>query len=107
MMFESSWPYILGFLAGVSLGIFYYGGLWLTVKKVPISRNPQILLLLSAVLRLVPTLFALFIAVKINPGIFLVMLPGFFGVRYMMIRRISNLSRGEAHATYSRQYCYF
>jgi hypothetical protein len=27
------------------------------------------------------------------------MLPGFFGVRYFMIRRVTNGSRGQAHAT--------
>lgn len=94
MIAESVWPYILGFLSGIGLGIFYFGGLWLTVKKIPVSRTPKRLLLCSAAVRIIPTLLALFVAVKVNPGVFLIMLPGFFSVRYFMVRRVSNLSRG-------------
>ena len=99
MTVEASWPYLLGFLGGSGLGIFYFGGLWLTVKKIPVSSNPKRLLLWSAALRLVPTLLALFIVVRVNPGVFLTMLPSFFAVRYVMVRRVTNLSRGQAHAT--------
>ncbi|MBU0959982.1 MAG: ATP synthase subunit I [Proteobacteria bacterium] len=99
MTVEASWPYLLGFLGGAGLGFFYFGGLWLTVKKIPASSNPKRLLLWSAALRLVPTLLALFIVVRVNPGVFLIMLPGFFGVRSFLIRRVSNLRRGQAHAT--------
>ncbi len=99
MIVESVWPYLLGFLSGIGLGLFYFGGLWLTVKKIPVSRNPKRLFLCSAALRLVPTLLALFVAVKVNPGVFLIMLPGIFAVRYFMVRWVSNLSREQAHAT--------
>ncbi|MBU1057419.1 MAG: ATP synthase subunit I [Proteobacteria bacterium] len=98
MIFEESWPYLFGFFAGAGLGCFYFGGLWFTVKRIPVSSNPKRLLLYSAVLRLVPTLLALFVAVKVNPGVFLSMLPGFFALRYVMVRRVTNLSRGQAHA---------
>lgn len=93
-MFEAAFPYILGLWGGVALGFFYFGGLWLTVKRVPASSKPKTLLFWSAVLRLTPTLVALFVALKANPGIFLVMLPGFFGVRYFMTRRVSTMSQG-------------
>jgi F1F0 ATPase subunit 2 len=98
MIFEEIWLYLFGFFGGVGLGFFYFGGLWFTVKKIPSSSNPKRLFLCSAVLRLVPTLLALFVAVKANPGVFLIMLPGFFAVRYVMVRRVTNLSRGQAHA---------
>lgn len=98
MMIEAGLPYILGFFSGAGLGFFYFGGLWLTVKKIPVSSNPKRLLFRSAVLRLTPTLLALFFAAGTDPGIFLIMLPGFFGVRYFMIRRVSNLSREQVHA---------
>lgn len=99
MILEASLLYVIGFLGGAVLGFFYFGGLWLTVKKIPGSSNPKWLLFWSAVFRLAPTLLVLFFAVKASPSIFLIMLPGFFGVRYFMIRRVSDGSRGQAHAT--------
>ena len=99
MTIELSLLFVLGFLGGIVLGFLYFGGLWLTVKKIPVSRNPKWLLFWSAVLRLAPTLLVFFFAVKANPSIFLIMLPGFFGVRCFMIRRVTNGSRGQAHAT--------
>lgn len=99
MMIEESVLYVIGFLGGIGLGFFYFGGLWLTVKKIPFSSNPKWLFFLSAVFRLAPTLLVLFFAIKINPLIFLLMLPGFFGVRSFMIRRVAKRSRGQAHAT--------
>ena len=99
MIIEASLLYIFGLLGGVGLGFFYFGGLWLTVKKIPVSSNPQWLLFWSAVFRLVPTLLVLFFVVKADPSIFFLMLLGFFGVRYWMVRRVSNEKRGQAHAT--------
>jgi len=33
----------LAALAGIGLGLFYFGSLWLTVKKIPKSLNPALL----------------------------------------------------------------
>ncbi len=98
MMLEANWPYIAAFGGGVGLGLFYFGGLWLTVKKIPRSSNPKQLLVWSAVGRLAPTLLALFFAVRIDPGFFVVMLPGFFAVRHVMTRRVAHISREQTDA---------
>ena len=34
---------ILRLLAGFGLGVFFYGGLWLTVRQLPVSRHPALL----------------------------------------------------------------
>ena len=39
-------------LAGATLGVLYFGTLWLTVAKLSNMQNPLILLIASAVLRL-------------------------------------------------------
>lgn len=98
MTLELSLFFVLGFLGGIDLGFFYFGGLWLTVKKIPVSRNPKWLLFWSAVFRLAPTLLVFYFVGKANPSIFFIMLSGFFGVRYFMIRRLTNGNRGQVHA---------
>ncbi|MBC8316606.1 MAG: ATP synthase subunit I [Desulfobulbaceae bacterium] len=80
--------YLYGFLLGVITGLYYFFGLWLTVKKVPSSANPKRLLALSFIARLLPTLIIMLIAARQNPGLFLTLLPGFFLVRFVMTRKI-------------------
>ena len=36
-----------GFSAGVAVGLFYFGGLWWTVRRIPTSRRPGLLVLSS------------------------------------------------------------
>ncbi|MHC4660755.1 MAG: N-ATPase subunit AtpR [Planctomycetota bacterium] len=42
----------LAFGAGLALGAFYFGLLWLTVRKIGTAKNPAGLMLVSFVLRL-------------------------------------------------------
>ena len=44
-------PLVLAFAAGLGLGLFYFGGLWLTVRRLPASRYPVPLFLLSFTVR--------------------------------------------------------
>jgi F1F0 ATPase subunit 2 len=98
MMLEATWPYLVGCVGGVGLGFFYFGGLWLTVKKIPASTSPERLLLWSAVGRLAPTLVVLFLALRVDPGIFVIMLLGFFAVRHFMTRRVATTGREQIDA---------
>ena len=41
----------LGFFAGVLLGVAFYGGLWLTVRRLPLTRHPAALTLGSLLVR--------------------------------------------------------
>ncbi len=34
---------ISGLAAGIALGLFYFGGLWLTLKRLPFTRQPVLL----------------------------------------------------------------
>ena len=55
-------PLGLALLAGVGLGLFYFGGLWLTVQQLLTTRRPVALLLVSYVPTLslgLPRLFGL------------------------------------------------
>lgn len=45
-------PYLaLALAAGLLLGLFYFAGLWLTVRRLPASRSPGLLMLCSHLLR--------------------------------------------------------
>lgn len=82
-------PYIIGFIIGLLTGVFYFAGLWLTVKRVPNSKKPNRLLLLSSAARLLPTLAIMFILIRKDPGMFVFMLIAFFSVRFLMTRKIA------------------
>ena len=38
-------------LVGAALGLFYFGGLWWTVRRLPTARSPALLMLGSVLLR--------------------------------------------------------
>ncbi len=38
-------------VAGIGLGVFFYGGLWYTVRQVTVSRHPALIMLASFWLR--------------------------------------------------------
>lgn len=74
--------------AGVALGLFYFGGLWLTLRLVPSSRYAGLLVSGSLLLRMGVTL----------PGFYLVMgghvermvacLSGFIAARLLLAGRL-------------------
>ena len=39
--------FIVSLLGGVGLGVFFYGGLWLTVRRLPATAHPILLTLSS------------------------------------------------------------
>jgi F1F0 ATPase subunit 2 len=82
----------IALLAGIGLGLLYFGGLWLTVNQLPLTRNPILLTLGSFLGRLSLTGAGFYLvmreapeAVVVNLGACLVM---FFGVRNRMIEQL-------------------
>jgi F1F0 ATPase subunit 2 len=48
----TDWPlYLLSFIAGLALGIVFFGGLWLTVRKAMSSKRPAIWFITSLLIR--------------------------------------------------------
>ena len=52
---------IISFIVGLGLGLFYFGGLWLTVRQLPLTKNPYRLIFSSLIVRLGITLFVLYL----------------------------------------------
>ncbi|MBA3923357.1 MAG: ATP synthase subunit I [Nostocaceae cyanobacterium] len=84
----------LTLLAGFALSLFYFGGLWLTVRRLPTAQNPVLLTLVSFLGRLAIVLasFALITASAQNssPLPLLASLAIFFWTRNRLIQRLQH-----------------
>lgn len=80
---------LLYLLIGLALGIFYFGGLWLTIKNMNQVRSPIILTLGSFILRTATIFLVLiYIARQGEWGNILVLLAGFIASRIFLSRKI-------------------
>lgn len=79
---------VLPLLAGLVLGFLYFGGLWLTLRKLASAKQPAFLVLGSYLGRLVLCL-AGFAAVAVTTGLrgILICTAAFIAVRVIMVRR--------------------
>jgi F1F0 ATPase subunit 2 len=80
-------PVALALLAGVALGLFYFGGLWLTVQRVTTSQRPELLTLGSFVLRMAVTLAGFYWVMDGRWERLVACLAGFFVMRSLLVRR--------------------
>lgn len=90
-----SWTHLLAMLcAGVIIGILHFGGLWLTVRYLPRSRNPALLAAFSSLGRLILCLAAFLGLANGRWEDFAMLLLGLVAARTLLVRRLSGLSRG-------------
>jgi F1F0 ATPase subunit 2 len=94
-------PLVLGlaFAAGVGLGVFYFGTLWLVVRRLDRLASPAAWLGLTGIVRLAVTLvaFALLVGPRWDRPV--VALAGFLAVRVVLTRwlgRPASAARGPA-----------
>lgn len=82
----------LSLLMGMGLGLLYFGGLWLTVRKLPYTNNPALLTLVSFIVRLSLCLLGFYwVMVQVkdyNILPLLVSLAAFFWIRNLLIHRL-------------------
>ena len=84
---ETLIPLILAFAAGGLIGALAFGGLWLTVRRLPTSRRPGLLLLCSFVARLGVCLPLIFVVMGGHWERLVACFAGLLAVRTVMIRR--------------------
>jgi F1F0 ATPase subunit 2 len=75
-------------LAGLALGLFYFGGLWLTVRRIPASGKPGILMLGSFVVRLLVTFCGMYHVMDGEWPLLLSCLAGFLLMRFLLTRML-------------------
>lgn len=79
---------VLAWAAGAGLGLFYFGGLWLTVRRLPDSRVPALLFLGSFAGRLAVTLLGFYLVMDGRWERMLICLVGFLMARQLLISRL-------------------
>lgn len=72
---------VLAFLAGTILGLFYFGGLWITVQRLPAARHPAMLTVGSFLGRTAITLAGFYLLMAGSLGNLLACLLGFLLAR--------------------------
>jgi F1F0 ATPase subunit 2 len=92
---------ILVLAAGFLLGILFFGGLWLTVKKVGTSKSPALLVLGSFIVRIAIVVVGFYFIGAGNWRFMLMSFAGFLIGRFVMMRftklKRSNILYKEAH----------
>jgi F1F0 ATPase subunit 2 len=80
----------IALIAGSVAGAFYFGSLWLTLRKLDKVRRPLMFLAISSALRLGLVFAALILAVVAGATIWhiLAALAGFFAFRQLLIVRM-------------------
>ncbi|MCF8053450.1 MAG: ATP synthase subunit I [Desulfobacterales bacterium] len=73
--------------AGVLIGLFYFSGLWWTVKKLPFRKKPALWVFASLLVRLATALFGFYLAAGGDWMRFLACLTGFIAARMVLVRR--------------------
>jgi F1F0 ATPase subunit 2 len=77
---------ILAFIGGLVLGVLFFGGLWLTVKKSITSKIPALWVFGSFFLRIGITLIGFYYISLGNWQRLLICVLGFVAARYIVIR---------------------
>lgn len=85
------------FFMGVFLGTFYFGGLWLTIKRLPCSPQPALLSLASFFARSLVCILGFYLIIGSGIQALLLCLAGFVLTKIALVRRLSPQTRMEAH----------
>lgn len=75
----------LAFGIGLGVGLFYFGGLWLTVRRLASSRRPELLMLFSLAFRLIVCLAAFYLVMAGAWERLVVCLVSFFLMRTLLV----------------------
>lgn len=86
---------LLAFCSGVLIGTVNYGGLWITLKRLPSSRHPARLCMTSFVARMAGTPVLLALATGLRPLPIAACLAGFFFMRQIFVRRLAPVAVHE------------
>lgn len=73
---------------GAAIGLLYFGGLWVTVRRLPHTRRPVILTIGSFVLRAVIAAAGFALLLADEPLRLVVALSGFLAVRFVIVHRV-------------------
>ena len=87
-MIEQWLSLTFAFIAGMALGGFHFGGLWLTMRRLGTVKRPGLLLGVSAVVRFLVIIVGFYFVTDGQWERLLVSLIGLIIVRKVMVKRI-------------------
>ena len=80
---------ILALLAGVLIGVFFFGGLWWTIQRSIVSTQPAVLVVGSFLLRILVTVMGFYLALQDGWQSLVACLGGFLVARIAVTRIIA------------------
>jgi len=89
----------LALIWGVVLGLFYFGGLWMTLRLLPRTGKPRVWLGVSYGVRVLVALLGFWMVVRKDPLAFLVCFLAFLITRTILTRTLGRGNREKHHAT--------
>lgn len=78
----------LALLAGAGLGLFYFGGLWLTLRRLATSGRPELLILGSFLARTAITVIGFYFVIDGQWDRLAASLAGFLLMRIFLVQRL-------------------
>jgi len=78
----------LAFAAGVALAAAYFGGLWLTVRRVGRTRNPQLWTLASFAVRLAIVVVVFVLIARVHWQYAAAAMVGFIALRLVLVYKL-------------------
>ena len=90
---------ILALVAGIALGVFFFGGLWWTVRKGLVAKTPAAWFLVSFLLRMVVTLTGFYVISQQGKWQYLAVALAGFVLTRMVLTRIAPLPQEAGHAS--------
>lgn len=86
---------ILAFIAGMALGMFFFGGLWFTVKKAVTSKIPGIWFFISFFLRVGVVLIGFYYISQEGWQSLIICVIGFIIARFVVINLTKTIDKKQ------------
>ena len=96
----------IAFLLGGTVGLFHFGGLWFTIRRMSRVRNPEVEFVLSFFLRTAISIAAFFFISDGRWENILAAMAGFLAVRLIMVHRIGPIPKSFAPRTEDQAHGY-
>ncbi len=84
---------IVSLVTGTVLGTLYFGGLWITVRRLAVTRQPALLTLVSFVVRAAVVLLGFYFVMGGRWERLVACLAGFLLARTLFIRRLRDVEQ--------------
>ena len=86
------------FIWGVLLGLFYFGGLWMTLKYMTRANKSKSWLGISFIIRVSLIMVGFWVSIWVDPMSFILTFSAFLITRFTLTRTLGRVRRGKIHA---------